>query len=124
MWQMGWSVMVHIRYFMSQYKVFLLTPQLTVMNPWKMGHVINGLQHFRRSASLNKYRSVCGLVFLTDNMIVFDNHLLAATPEVEISVISWNTTLIKDGKIFCVSQHIIQRPLMQEQCDSCIRIPG
>ena len=62
--------------------------------------------------------------FLTGNMIVFDNHLLAATPEVEISVISWNTTLIKDRKIFCVSQHIRQRPLMQEQCDKCIRIPG
>jgi len=64
------------------------------MNPWKMRHVINGLQHFRKRASLNKYRSVCVLVFLTGNMIVFDNHVLAATPEVEIPVISWNTTLI------------------------------
>lgn len=45
---------------------------------------------------------VCVLVFffLTDSMIVFDNHLLAATPEVEISVISWNTTLMKDGRSF------------------------
>jgi hypothetical protein len=57
-------------------------------------------------------------------MIVFDNHLLAATPEVEISVIPWNPTFIKDGKILCVSQHIRQRPLMQEQCNSYIRIPG
>jgi len=67
---------------------------------------------------------VCVLVFLTDNMIVFDNHLLAATPEVEISVISWNTTLIKDRKIFYVSQHIRQKPLIQEQYDKCIRIPS
>jgi len=57
-------------------------------------------------------------------MIVFDNHLLAAIPEVEVSVISCNTTLIKDEKIFCVSQHIRQRPLMQEWCNSCIMIPG
>jgi hypothetical protein len=57
-------------------------------------------------------------------MIVFDNHLLAATPEVEISVIIWNPTFIKDGKIFCVSQYNRQRPLMQKQCDICIRIHG
>jgi hypothetical protein len=41
-------------------------------------------------------------------MIVFDNHLLVAIPEVEISVISWNTTLIKDGRIFYVSQQTHQ----------------
>jgi len=52
MWQVGWSVIVHIRYIVSLYEVFLLTPQLTSMNPWKMRHVIiNGLQHFRRRAS-------------------------------------------------------------------------
>jgi len=56
-------------------------------------------------------------------MMVFDRHLLAATSEVKISV-GCNTALIKDGKIFCVSQHIRQRLLMQEQCDNCIRIPG